>query len=224
MIEILPQSSGNVVGIRVNGKLVHEDYQQFVPQLEAIIQQYGSLRCYCEMVNFEGITWQAMMDEIQFDVKHCSQIERCAIVSDSAWNQWMTDFTKMVFHNAQIECFTSNQTEEAWNWVNEQAEYAGAACGTTCGTTQNTTGQNTYGNTTGQGQNTYGNTTNQGQNTYGNTTGQGQNTYGNTTGQNQNTNTTNQNTCGYTGGNTGNTGNTCGGTTNTTNTTTNQNN
>jgi hypothetical protein len=142
MIEVLPQSTGNIVALRVNGKLVHKDYQKFIPQLEDIIEQYGSMRCYCEMTNFEGITWQAMMDEMKFDVKHCNQIERCAIVSDSAWNQWMTDFTKMIFHNAQIECFTSNQTEEAWNWVCEQSEYATSSCGSNC-----SMGKNTGGNT-----------------------------------------------------------------------------
>lgn len=166
MLEILPQSTGNVVAMRVNGKLVHEDYQQFIPQLENVIEQYGSLRCYCEMTNFEGITWQALMDEMQFDVKHATQIERCAMVSDSAWSQWLSDFTKMVFPNAQIECFTSNQTEEAWNWVNDQNEHATSGCGTNCNATHNTTG-NTGGSTTGNNTTTTGYT---GQNT-GDTTG-----------------------------------------------------
>ncbi|HBO43896.1 MAG TPA: hypothetical protein DD670_08195 [Planctomycetaceae bacterium] len=186
MIEILPQSTSNVVALRVNGKLVHEDYQQFIPQLEQVIQQYGSMRCYCEMTNFEGITWQALMDEVQFDVKHCGQIERCAIVSDSAWNQWMTDFTKMVFHNAQIECFTSRQTEEAWNWVTDQNEYATSSCGcnqttqnatgsqggsTTGGTNRQTTGkQNTNANSCGTKRNSCGYTGGANQNTFGNTT------------------------------------------------------
>lgn len=180
MIEILPQSTGNVVAVRVNGKLVHKDYQQFIPRLEEILQQYGSVRCYCEMVNFEGITWQAMMDEIQFDVRHCSQIERCAIVSDSAWSQWMTDFSKMVFNNAQVECFSSNQTEEAWNWVSQDVEYAGATSGAQRTNASNTTGnpRNTGRNTTGGNQNTWENTTGNTQNTNRNT----QNQRGNATG------------------------------------------
>jgi hypothetical protein len=166
MIEVLPRSTRNVVAVRVNGKLIHKDYQQFIPKLEAILEQYGSLRCYCEMVNFEGITWQALMDEIQFDVKHCAQIERCAIVSDSAWSHWMTDFSKMVFQNAQIECFTSSQVNEAWDWLSQDVEYAGAAQGAsrdqTSGTTGTTSSSGKTGRTTGQGtrqttgQNAYG--------------------------------------------------------------------
>lgn len=193
MIEIVPQSTGNVVALRVNGKLVHEDYQQFIPRLEQVIQEYGSMRCYCEMTNFEGITWQALMDEIQFDVKHCGQIERCAIVSDSAWNQWMTDFSKMVFHNAQIECFTSRQTEEAWNWVTDQNEYATSSCGCNQTTNQTTSGntnrrttgnQNPNTNTCGANRNSCGYTgDNQNQNALGGTTGNTtSNTTSNTTG------------------------------------------
>jgi len=179
MIEILPQSTGNVVAVRVNGKLVHEDYQQFIPQLEQVLAQYGSLRCYCEMTNFEGVTWQAMLDEMKFDVQHCNQIERCAIVTDASWSQWVTKFSQLVFHNAQIETFPLNETEEAWNWVTQNAEY----CGTTAGT-----GQSTTGNTAGTG-NQYGNTgtgttgTGQNQNTRGYTGGTPDTSTGTTSGQ-----------------------------------------
>jgi hypothetical protein len=89
-----------------------------------------------------------MMDEIKFDVQHCNQIERCAVVSDASWdNQWMNDFTKMLFHNAQVEFYTTDQAEEAWNWVTQDSECCGATSGT---------GQGTVGNTTGTGQNTCG--------------------------------------------------------------------
>ncbi|MGO9597563.1 MAG: hypothetical protein ACLP7Q_06030, partial [Isosphaeraceae bacterium] len=37
MMEILDRSSGKVLGIKVSGKLLHQDYQRFVPMLEALI-------------------------------------------------------------------------------------------------------------------------------------------------------------------------------------------
>ncbi|MBN1590074.1 MAG: STAS/SEC14 domain-containing protein [Pirellulales bacterium] len=202
MIEILPQSTGNVIGIRVNGKLVHQDYQQFIPKLEAIISEYGSVCCYFEMTNFDGISWQAMWDEMKFDMTHCNQIERCAIVGDPSWHQWMSKVGKNVFRWANIENFTPDQTEEAWNWVTQQEnEYACSSCGTNAntngtygsatGNTSNTTGS--YGNTSTNQNNTTGNYGNASSNT-GNTSG----SYGNTSSNQGNTSGTNNPTQGQT--------------------------
>ena len=90
MIEILEKSSGKVLGLRVNGKLVHEDYQKFVPMLEEMIQKHGSIRCYFEMAEFHGITPHALWDELKFDIKHCRDVERCAVVGEKTSHEWMT--------------------------------------------------------------------------------------------------------------------------------------
>ncbi len=37
MIETLEQSAGKVFGMRVSGKLLHKDYERFVPMLEKLI-------------------------------------------------------------------------------------------------------------------------------------------------------------------------------------------
>ncbi len=37
MIEILKESSGNVVGFALGGKL-HDDYKSFVPQMEHVVE------------------------------------------------------------------------------------------------------------------------------------------------------------------------------------------
>ncbi len=84
MIEILDKSSGKVFGMRVSGKLLHQDYQQFVPRLEKLIEEQGSNRCLVEMIDLHGIELRALWDEIKFDARHARQIERCAVVGDGA--------------------------------------------------------------------------------------------------------------------------------------------
>lgn len=44
MFELLPQSSGKVVGVKISGKATHTDYQTFVPKLEGTIKQHGKIR------------------------------------------------------------------------------------------------------------------------------------------------------------------------------------
>lgn len=126
MFEILEKSSGNVIGIKVHGKLVHEDYAQVVPQLEKIIEEHGSLRCYCELSEFHGITPHALWDELKFDTKHCKEIERCAIVGDPSWHNWMTKISQTIFNRADVKYFDESQSQEAWDWVYEGIESSDA--------------------------------------------------------------------------------------------------
>ena len=122
MFEVLEKSSGKVVGMKIRGTLVHENYAQFVPKLEKLIEEHGSIRCYCELADFHGITPHALWDELKFDAKHCKEIERCAIVGDPSWHQWMTKISKMIFSRAKIKYFDQSQSEEAWQWIYEGVE------------------------------------------------------------------------------------------------------
>ena len=77
MIEVLDGTSGKVFGMRVSGKILHRDYQQFVPSLEELIEEHGSIRCLVEMTDLHGLELRALWDEIKFDIHHARQIERC---------------------------------------------------------------------------------------------------------------------------------------------------
>ena len=119
MVEILDQRSGKVFAMRLSGKLLHQDYQKFVPILEKRIEQHGSVRCYLEMIEFHGIELRALLDEIKFDFRHAHQIERCAIVGDRAWEAWMTRLSRPIFLNAEIRLFDQSERGTARDWIQE---------------------------------------------------------------------------------------------------------
>ena len=119
MIEILDQSMGNLLAMRLSGKLLHQDYQQFVPLLEKLIKEHGSVRCFIEMTEFHGIELRALWDEIKFDVRHARQVERCAVVGDRAWESWMTKLSRPIFSRADIQYFAIAERDKAWEWINE---------------------------------------------------------------------------------------------------------
>ncbi|MEA1951017.1 MAG: STAS/SEC14 domain-containing protein, partial [Planctomycetota bacterium] len=79
-------------------------------------------RCYCELTDFHGITPHALWDELKFDTKHCRDIERCAIVGDPSWHNWMTKISQTIFSRADVKFFDESQSQEAWDWVNEGVE------------------------------------------------------------------------------------------------------
>jgi hypothetical protein len=119
MIEMLDQSTGKVLGVRVSGKLAHQDYECFVPLLEKLIEEHGSVRCLVEMTDLHGIELRALWDEIKFDVRHARQIERCAVVGDRAWEAWMTRLSRPIFSNAEIRFFDVTARDQAWEWIQE---------------------------------------------------------------------------------------------------------
>jgi hypothetical protein len=119
MIEMLSRSSGKVFGMKVGGKLQHEDYERFIPMLEKLIQEHGTVRCLVEMIDLDGIEPRALWDEIKFDARHARQIERCAVVGDSAWEDWMTKLSRPIFSRAEIRFYDIAKLDEAWGWINE---------------------------------------------------------------------------------------------------------
>ena len=128
MIHVMEKSAGKVLGIQVDGKLVHADYEKFVPMLEKIIEEHGKVRCYMELVNFHGFTPRAMWDDLKFDIKHCLQVERCAIVGCKTSHKWMTKLGGLLFIKTAMKYFDVSQTEEAWDWINE-GQVAACGCG-----------------------------------------------------------------------------------------------
>jgi hypothetical protein len=119
MIEVLSRGSGKVFGMRVSGKVLHQDYQQFVPKLEQLIGEHGSIRCLVEMTDLHGIELHALWDEIRFDVHHAQQIERCAVVGDRAWEDWLTKLSRPIFIKAEVRFFDQAERAKAWEWIEE---------------------------------------------------------------------------------------------------------
>jgi hypothetical protein len=112
----LNASNGTVLEVQVTGKLTHQDYQQFAPRFEEMLKAHGKLRVLFEMVDFHGWEVAALWDDIKFDVKHYSDIERLAMVGDKKWEKGMSVFCRP-FTTAKIRYFDSAALAEARAWL-----------------------------------------------------------------------------------------------------------
>ena len=106
----------NVLEVRLTGKLTREFYEQFVPEVERQIQQFGKLRILLELHEFHGWTAGALWEDIKFDLKHCKDIERLAIVGDKKWQKGMAAFCKP-FTAATVKYFDHSKLEAARRWL-----------------------------------------------------------------------------------------------------------
>ncbi len=117
-IRMTERNGGKVLEVQVSGKLGHEDYQDFVPKFEQLIKKHGKIRVLFEMVDFQGWNAGALWDDIKFDLKHFSDIERLAIVGDRKWEHGMSVFCRP-FTTAKIRYFHLANGDEARAWLEE---------------------------------------------------------------------------------------------------------
>ena len=67
-IQLNEENGGKVLVVHVNGKLVKEDYEHFVPEFERLVSQHGKLRLLFDMTDFHG--WEAQRGLGGFQVRH----------------------------------------------------------------------------------------------------------------------------------------------------------
>jgi hypothetical protein len=118
MIEILPESSGNIVGIRATEKVTAQDYEEiFIPALEKAISDHGDVRCLYYMDdNFDGWEIGAMWDDAKFGIAHGSKFVKIAAVGGPTWGEWIVKAAAHIIAG-EVRTYSGNQLQEAWDWV-----------------------------------------------------------------------------------------------------------
>jgi hypothetical protein len=110
---------GNVLWVKVSGKLTREEYADLVPSWEQMIARYGKLRLLFQMEpGFAGWEAGAAWDDLKFSVGHPNELERVAMVGDKKWQQWLTKVSKLLVNSA-VRFFEPEQLEEAQRWLRE---------------------------------------------------------------------------------------------------------
>ena len=117
-IQIKQENGGKLVAVQVTGKLVKADYEHFVPEFERLVRQHGALRVLFDIADLHGWDAGAAWEDIKFDIKHFSDIERLAMVGDKKWQHGMAMFFKP-FTKATIRYFDQANAAEARKWLRE---------------------------------------------------------------------------------------------------------
>jgi len=81
MLELIPFEEGNIIGLRLNGKIEDEEFDETVAKIEEKLKEHKKLRVYAEIEEIGGMSFEAwikMADKIfpHIEVKHFSTDEK----------------------------------------------------------------------------------------------------------------------------------------------------
>lgn len=117
-IELDSYINGKVNFLSITGKLEKDDYDLFVPALEASIKNHGRINLLVELIDFHGWTAGALWEDTKFGFHHFNDIDKLGIIGDQKWEENLARFAK-VFTTAEVKYFNESKLPEAYRWISE---------------------------------------------------------------------------------------------------------
>jgi hypothetical protein len=75
--------------INVKDKMTATDYNQILPEIHAIIEQYGGVRLPFHLTEFKGEAMSAWGPDFRFGKEFGKKILRSTIIGDKVWEKWL---------------------------------------------------------------------------------------------------------------------------------------
>ncbi|MDT0677512.1 STAS/SEC14 domain-containing protein [Autumnicola musiva] len=110
------KSEQNIVYTTAEEKLTDEDYEKMIPFLQEKIKEFGKIRWYFEMRDFEGWTLSAMWKDAKFDFENNEDMQKVAMVGAEEWEKSLTQLMKP-FAEADVKYFKTAESEAARKWI-----------------------------------------------------------------------------------------------------------
>ena len=95
-IELVENAEAKLLEVKISGKLSAEDYETLEPGVEKLIGDSGKSKILFMMSDFHGWELGAVWEDIKFATKHCTDIEKVAMVGEKTWEKWMAMICKPI--------------------------------------------------------------------------------------------------------------------------------
>ena len=117
MIELIPMTAENVVGIRIAGKIEKIDIQKVTGVIDEKLRSHKKLRIYVELESFGGISFEGLVEDIKLGFSHLREFEKKAVVSDKTWVAKLADWGGKLIPSMEVKHFSREEKAEAIAWV-----------------------------------------------------------------------------------------------------------
>ncbi|MCJ7593040.1 MAG: STAS/SEC14 domain-containing protein [Woeseiaceae bacterium] len=122
MFKLIIDLPDNVLGIEASGKITATDYQSvLVPALEDKLKEIKKIRfLYVLGDAFDGFSGAAAWEDAKVGLKHLTQFDRIAVVTDVEWIQNSIKFLGFAIPG-EIRVFKNGDLQKARGWITEPA-------------------------------------------------------------------------------------------------------
>lgn len=119
MIEVMPESHGDVLGLRATGKLGVTDYRDtLVPAVRTLLNRFRTLKVLFLLDEpFGGWGLRAAWANTVFDVKHRNHFGKVAVVGAPRWEQWCVNVAASLLMSGELRTYDRERLDAAWQWV-----------------------------------------------------------------------------------------------------------
>ena len=121
MITELPGSEGNVLGVRITGKVSLEMEKQWIAKIEKVIQEYDKFSILVFLDKHATWGLSAGVEDLKWLLTHLKRIQKIGIIAGSHFWKWYValdkPFGKMV--GIEEKYFEPAELDAAWKWLKE---------------------------------------------------------------------------------------------------------
>jgi hypothetical protein len=118
MIEIMPESQGSVLGIKLRGKFTPRDFRDLLlPRLESFLLAQSNARLlFCLAGDLQDFDYPAILQAIRSGQGPTDHVARVAVVGASGGLAWALKIGAALLQD-RVRTFPRNELEEAWRWI-----------------------------------------------------------------------------------------------------------
>lgn len=117
MVELMEMKAPNVIGVRISGKIEKADIEKIKKEIDARLAIFKKLRAYVEVKSFEGITLDALAEDLKLAFPLYGGFEKKAVVCDKGWIGKLVGFGDRLFPGVEVRHFSFDRKREALEWV-----------------------------------------------------------------------------------------------------------
>ncbi|MEF8817666.1 MAG: STAS/SEC14 domain-containing protein [Salinibacter sp.] len=128
MHEIIDLPDANLAGITLSDTLTEEDYEAFTSVLEDHFESNITTRVMIVMEDVDDWTPEERWEDLAFDIRHLSDVDKVAIVGDDLWERWL-DKAEVLFPMSTIQTYEAADQEEAFDWIRGDMDVPGVGPG-----------------------------------------------------------------------------------------------
>ena len=118
MFKVLDITKGDLIAIKVDGKLKKSDYDKIIPIMDKTVNDFGKIKLYIQLDNVDGIEPKAFREDVMAYLKYFNHMKKIAVVGKTKWEKMWSELAGP-FVSGEIKYYEFPEIETAREWIQQ---------------------------------------------------------------------------------------------------------